>query len=150
MMMVVPRPAITVPSIVAPIVVSALFVLAMAMVREPNRKKLSALLIAGAGSVYYGAGFGWWEVGFCALFIWLAFRGLEAYRYIGIGWTLHIVWDILHHLYGQPILPFLPLSSFGCAVCDAGIALWYFLGAPSIVQRRLSAGGAESGQTERG
>jgi hypothetical protein len=61
--------------------------------------------------------------------------GLENYRYIGAGWTLHIVWDILHHLYGQSILPFIPLSSAGCAICDAGIAAWYFMGAPTIAAR---------------
>jgi len=64
--------------------------------------------------------------------IWLAFRALTDYRFVGLGWMLHVGWDILHHLYGHPILPFIPLSSFGCAVCDTGIAIWYFLGAPSV------------------
>ena len=130
--MIVPRPPLTFANIVAPIIVSGLFITTMSMVRELNRQKLSALLIAGAGAVYYGGGFGWWEVVFCALFLWLAFRGFENYRYIGVGWALHVVWDILHHLYGQSILPFLPLSSVGCAICDTGIALWYFIGAPSL------------------
>jgi Family of unknown function (DUF6010) len=133
-MIIIPRPPITLANIVAPICVSGLFIAAMSMLREPNRKKVSALLIAGAGTAYYGGGFGWWEVAFCALFLWLAFRGLENYRYVGIAWTLHIVWDILHHLYGHSILPFLPLSSLGCAICDAGIAGWYFMGAPSLIR----------------
>lgn len=131
-MIIVPRPPLTSANILAPIVVSGLFVSAMSLVYEPDRRKLSALLIAGAGAVYFGAGFGWWEVAFCGLLTWLAFRGLDDYRYIGLGWVLHIGWDILHHLYGRSILPFVPLSSAGCAICDTGIAIWYFLGARSL------------------
>jgi hypothetical protein len=71
-------------------------------------------------------------VAFCALLTWLAFRGLEDYRYIGAGWVLHIGWDVLHHLYAGSILPFVPLSSLGCAICDTGIAAWYFLGARPV------------------
>lgn len=29
-------------------------------------------------------------------------------------------------------VPFVPLSSAGCAICDTALALWYFQGAPSI------------------
>ena len=134
--MIVPRPPLTPVNVVAPVVVSAVFIAAMSLLREPNRQKLSALLIAGAGAVYFGAGFGWWEVAFWALLTWLAFRGSEDYRYIGIAWVLHIAWDVLHHLYGRSILPFLPLSSAGCAICDTGIAIWYFLGARSIWHRK--------------
>jgi Family of unknown function (DUF6010) len=39
-------------------------------------------------------------------------------------------WDVVHHLYGNPIVPFAPLSSAGCAVCDLVLAGWYFAGAP--------------------
>jgi hypothetical protein len=131
-MTLVPRPQLALPNIIAPLVVSPLFIPAMSLLREPDRKRLSALLIADAGAVYFGAGFGWWEVGFCALFTWLAFKGWNDYRFVGIGWLLHIGWDILHHLYGRSILPFLPLSSAGCAICDTGIAIWYFVGAPSF------------------
>ncbi len=124
--MIVPRPDLTPANVIAPIVVSGLFIAVMSRLREPGRQKVSALLIAGAGAVYFGAGFGWWELAFCALLTWIAFRGLQDYRYVGMGWLLHVVWDVLHHLYGQSILPFLPLSSAGCAICDTGIALWYF------------------------
>ena len=37
----------------------------------------------------------------------------------------------MHHLYGSPIVPFIPLSSAGCAICDLGLAAWYFADAPS-------------------
>ena len=134
--MINPRPPLTTPNIVAPIVVSAVFIGTMSLLRDDDRHRLSALLIAVAGAVYFGAGFGWWEVAFCALLTWLAFKGWKDYRFIGIAWVLHIVWNILHHLYGRSILPFLPLSSAGCAICDSGIAIWYFLGARSVWRRR--------------
>jgi hypothetical protein len=127
--MIIPRPHLTSANVIAPIAVSGAFIAIMSMLREPDRQKVSALLIAGAGAVYFGAGFGWSEVAFCALLTWLAFRGLQDYRFVGTAWVLHIIWDVLHHLYGRSILPFLPLSSAGCAICDTGIAIWYFLGA---------------------
>src|SRR5271154_3655568 len=73
-----------------------------------------------------------WEMAFCTVVAICAYNGLRSYRFIGIGWLLHTAWDILHHLYGHPIIPFLPTSSFGCAVCDPVIALWCFAGAPSF------------------
>ena len=131
-------PSLGFPNVIIPIVVAGVFIAAMSLLKEPDRRHLSALFIAGAGATYFGGGFGFWEVGFCALFMWLAFRALKDYRFAGVGWVLHIGWDILHHLYGHPILPFVPLSSAGCAICDTGIAIWYFLGAPSIIRRPSS------------
>ena len=128
-------PAIGPLNIIAPIIVSGVFIALTSLLREPTRHQFSALMIAGAGFVYFGGGFQYWEVAYGALFLWLAYRSLTDYRFVGIGWLLHVVWDILHHLYGRPILPFIPLSSFGCAVCDTGIAIWYFLGAPSAFRR---------------
>jgi hypothetical protein len=61
----------------------------------------------------------------------IAYRGLHDYRFIGTGWVLHTMWDIVHHFYGNPIMPFVPLSSAGCAICDLALAAWYFAGAPS-------------------
>ena len=45
-------------------------------------------------------------------------------------------WDVLHHLYGNPIVPFAPASSAGCAITDAIIAMWFFADAPSPLTRR--------------
>ena len=115
-----------------PVFVAIAFIAAVSLLREPKRRQFSALVIAGAGATYFGAGFGFWEVAFCALMTWLAFSALDDYRYAGVGWLLHVGWDVLHHLRGHPILPFLPLSSAGCAICDSVIAIWYFLGAPSF------------------
>ena len=77
-------------------------------------------------------GFGIWEFAFTAAVTLCAFRGLESYNWIGAGWLLHTGWDVLHHLYGNSIVPFVAGSSFGCAICDPVIALWCFAGAPSV------------------
>jgi hypothetical protein len=65
----------------------------------------------------------------------LAYFGLRRCWCIGAAWLLHTAWDAVHHVHGNPIVPFLPGSSLGCAICDAGLAAWYFAGAPSIYGR---------------
>jgi hypothetical protein len=63
-----------------------------------------------------------------------AYLGLRSYRSIGIAWLLHAAWDVVHHLYGNPIWPWQPLSSFGCAVLDSLIAIWFLAGAPGLFE----------------
>ena len=89
-------------------------------------------MIAGAGAAYLNGGFGIWEFAFTALVTYCAYKGLHSYRFIGVGWLLHTGWDVLHHLYGNPIVPFAPTSSLGCAICDPVIAAWCFAGGPSL------------------
>jgi hypothetical protein len=79
-------------------------------------------------------GFGVWEFFFTALVTFCAFRGLGSYNWIGAGWLLHTGWDVLHHLYGNPIVPFVAGSSLGCAICAPVIVLWCFAGAPSVYE----------------
>ena len=122
--------------LVAPLGVAGVFVLLCALLKEPARQKFSAVFLAGAGAAYLSSGFGLWEFGFCALITGLAYLGLANYRAIALGWLLHAGWDIAHHLYGHPIIPFAPTSSVGCAICDPAIAVWYALGAPDVWRRR--------------
>jgi uncharacterized protein DUF6010 len=89
-------------------------------------------MIGGAGAAYLSGGFGVWEFVFTAIVTFCAFKGLQSYRYIGIGWLLHTGWDVMHHFYGNPIVPFAPLSSAGCAITDLLIAIWFFAAAPSV------------------
>jgi hypothetical protein len=117
---------------VSPIVVGMLAVGAISLLREPARQKFSAVFVAGAGAAYLAGGFGLWELPFCAVVTALAYRGLSDYRAIGVAWVRHSCWDLAHHFWGNPILPFLPDSSFGCLVCDPVLAIWYFLGAPDL------------------
>jgi hypothetical protein len=125
------RPPLTVPLMVSPLVVAATIILLCGLLREPARRRFSAIFIAGAGAAYLGGGLGVWEFAFCAVMTFVAYRGLTDYRFIGAGWVLHTVWDVVHHLYGNAIVPFLPMSSAGCAICDLGLAAWFFAGAPS-------------------
>jgi len=115
-----------------PVAIALVFILLVSLIKEPARQKIMALMIAGAGAAYLsGGGFGPWEMVFCSVLSVLAYYGLRSYNFIGIGWLLHTAWDILHHLYGNPLLPFDLTSSLGCAIFDPVIAVWCFAGAPS-------------------
>ena len=122
---------------ILPAVIGLAFILLASLIKEPARQKFMAVMIAGAGAAYLsGGGFGLWEMAFCTVVTVCAYNGLRSYRYIGIGWLLHTGWDILHHLYGNPLLPFDLTSSLGCAICDPVIAAWCFMGAPSVFEWR--------------
>ncbi len=118
---------------VVPVLVALAMILPISFIKEPARKHFMAILVAGAGAAYLsGGGFGKGELVFCAVMSVCAYLGLRSYTFIGIAWLLHTGWDILHHLYGNPILPFSATSSLGCAICDPVIAAWCFAGAPSL------------------
>ncbi len=125
-------PPATLLATLAAILIAGAFIVIMSLVPEPRRQKLNAIIVAGAGSVYWSAGFGIWEFAFGGAMLVVAFNGLKHYYFIGIGWLLHTTWDILHHLYGAPIVYLEPSSSYGCAVCDPILALWFFFKAPSV------------------
>jgi hypothetical protein len=125
-------PEFTFVSALAALAIALTFIAIMSLVKEPDRQKINAILIAGAGAVYWSGGLGIWEFIFGSLMLFVAFKGLKYYYFIGIGWLLHTAWDVLHHLYGNPIVYLEPSSSAGCAVCDPILALWFFYGAPSI------------------
>ena len=129
--MISPRPEPTIFQIAAAPAVAAAFIAACSLIKEPNRQHFSAIVLAGAGAAYLAGSFGIWEFAFCLPMAFIAFWGLKDYRFIGVGWILHAIWDLLHHLCGNPIIPFVPTSSLGCAICDPILAIWYFLGAPS-------------------
>ena len=118
--------------VVSPVIVATLFILATSAFKEPQRRHFNAIMLAGAGAAYLNGGLGLWEFAFTAVVTSCAYQGLNAYGFIGLGWLLHTGWDILHHLYGNPIVPFVPTSSLGCAICDPMIAAWCFAGAPSV------------------
>jgi hypothetical protein len=125
-------PEFTVMHAIAAVVIAILYMLLSSLVKEPERQKLSAIILAGAGAAYLNGGLSGWELPFCAVMTFLAYKGLTHYFFLGVGWVCHTVWDIVHHLYANPIVPFSPSSSAGCAVCDAILALWFFLQAPSV------------------
>src|SRR6185295_12289116 len=124
---------------VGPAVGALLFVAAMSLVAEPTRRTLNAIILAGASGVYLSGGFGLWELTYPVIGAAIGFRALRSYRWIGVGWLIHACWDIAHHLWGNPIWPFMPSSAFGCMIFDSMIAPWFLAGAPSFLKRPLAA-----------
>ena len=88
---------LTWPILFAPLLVAAVLIFLISLFREPGRRKFSAVFLAGAGAAYLSGGLGIAEFAFCALITFLAYRGLDNYRYIAIGWVLHTCWDLAHH-----------------------------------------------------
>ena len=129
---------LTVLDYVGPAVGALVFVGVMSLVVEPTRRTLNAVILAGASGVYLSGGFGPWELIYPVIGLLIAFKGLQSYRFIGVGWLIHACWDIVHHLWGNPIWPFMPSSAFGCMMFDALIAQWFLASAPSFSRRPLA------------
>jgi Family of unknown function (DUF6010) len=127
-------PAFTFINALAAVAIALIYITIFSLVKEPKRQTINALVIASAGAVYWSGGLGVGEFPFGILMIFIAYKGLTDYKYIGIGWLLHTSWDIVHHLYANPIVSLSPSSSAGCAVCDTILALWFFYKAPNIFE----------------
>jgi len=126
-----PPPLLTV-DYVGPVVAAAAFIPPLGPGREPARRTVNALIVAGASGPYpSGRGFGVWENAIPVVAMPFAYAGLRSYRSIAIAWLMHAGWDFLHHMWGGPIWPFMPTSSFGCLIFDMLIACWFLFGAPS-------------------
>jgi hypothetical protein len=125
-------PEFTLVNASAAVLVAFSFIAIMSLVKEPNRQKINAIILAGAAGMYWRGGLGAWEFVFGAILLAVAFKGLKRYYFIGVGWLLHAGWDVIHHFYGNPIIYLDPSSSAGCAVCDPILAVWFLLGAPSV------------------
>lgn len=126
-------PPLVVMDYVGPSIGAAIFVLMMSFVTEPARRSFNAIFVAGASGVYLSGGFGPWELLYPAITAPVVYIGLRSYRFIGLAWLMHSCWDLVHHVWGNPIWPFMPTSSFGCMIFDALIAAWFIAGAPSIL-----------------
>jgi Family of unknown function (DUF6010) len=120
---------------IGPAIGALVFLLLMSFVREPQRRTFNAIVVAGAGGVYLSGGLGPWELLYPAVATPFAYFGLRSYRHIGIAWLMHSSWDFVHHMWGNPIWPFMPTSSFGCVVFDTLIAMWFLADAPTLIPR---------------
>ena len=119
-------------NVIVPMVIGLVYVALVSFVPEPARRQFNAIFVAGAGAAYLSGGaLGPWELLFTSAVTFCAYKGLKSYRWIGVAWILHTAWDIVHHLLGQPILPFAAESSFGCAICDPVIAVWCLANGPT-------------------
>ncbi len=136
-------PPLLVMDSVGPVAGAIVFVLVMSLVKEPGRRTFNAIFVAGASGAYLSGGFGPWELMYPAIVTPVVYLGLRSHRFIGLAWLMHSCWDIVHHLWGNPIWPFMPTSSFGCMIFDSVIALWFLGGAPSIL---ALASGRQAGQ----
>ena len=122
---------------------AGVLILLFSLLKEPARQQFMAIFVAGAGGAYLNGGLGAWEFAFATLMLYVGYRGLRSYTFIGLGWLLHTGWDAVHHFYGTPIVPFVPTSSGQCAICDVLLAVWFFYQAPSAYayfQRKRRAG----------
>jgi hypothetical protein len=94
------------------------------------------IFAAGSCGAYLGGGFGFWELAYPLLATPVVYAGLRSYPFIGIAWLMHAAWDMAHHLWGNPIWPFMPTSSWGCMIFDSLIAIWFLAGAPALIPNR--------------
>jgi hypothetical protein len=120
--------------IIVAILIGLLYITLVSLLKEPDRQKFNAIMVAGAGAAYLNGGLMELEFVCCSLMTFIAFKGLKNYTWLGVGWLLHTGWDVVHHYYGNPIVPMDSQSSLGCAFCDPIIAIWCFMGAPSVFQ----------------
>ena len=109
-----------------------IFITIMSLLKEPYRQKINAGLIAVAGGAYINAGIMPFDQIFNVLLVFIAYKGLQNYKFIALGWIIHTCWDIVHHFYGNPIDPTIPDSTNVCAFFDVFIAIWFFFNAPSV------------------
>ena len=124
---------------IGPTIGALVFIATMSLVAEPTRRTLNAIIAAGASGVYLSGGFGLWELIYPVVATPIAFYGLRSYRFIGLAWLMHAAWDAAHHVWGNPIWPFMPSSAFGCMIFDAASAPWFLAGAPAFVRRTIGA-----------
>jgi hypothetical protein len=138
-------PSLQLTDYIVPAAAAVVFVLVMSLLKEPTRQRFNAILVAGASGVYLSGGFGPWELLYPAAAGTVSYLGLRSHRFIGVAWLMHAGWDAVHHLYGNPIWPFMPTSSFGCLIFDSLIAIWFLAGAPSILALASRAPAARAG-----
>ena len=109
-----------------PALAALVFVVVMTRVRDPERLTFNSLFVTGASGAYIGGGLGVFELLFPALLLPINWLTRTSYRAIGAAWWLHAVWDLVHHLWADPIWPFLETSSWGCLIFDVLIGAWFF------------------------
>jgi hypothetical protein len=125
-------PEFTIVHAIGAVALVPIFITLMSLFKEPTRRTVNALIIAGAGTAYLNHGLKFWEETFAVLMVFMAFKGLTNYKYIAVAWVFHTLFDIPHHLYAVPISPEAPFSSAVCAIFDPLIAIWFYFGAPTV------------------
>lgn len=127
-------PEFTLANFILAIILAPIFITIMSLLKEPLRQKINAGLIAVAGGAYINAGLMPFDQLFNVLLVFIAYKGLQNYKFIALGWVIHTCWDIVHHFYGSPIDFAIPDSTNVCAFFDVFIAIWFYYGAPSVFE----------------
>jgi Family of unknown function (DUF6010) len=125
-------PDFTLANFILAIILAPIFIIIMSLLKEPLRQKINAGLIAVAGGAYINAGLMPFDQLFNVVLVFVAYKGLQNYKFIALGWIIHTCWDIVHHFYGHPIDFAVPESTNVCAFFDVLIAIWFFFNAPSV------------------
>lgn len=131
-------------SVVFNVGTAAVLITLLGLIPEPQRQRSNAVVVAMASGLYLFGALGVWEIPLALATLAFAYKGLTAYWGIGAAWLMHTVNDIIHHAVGAPMVPELPLSSFGCAILDPLLAIWFFAGAPSLLRRQPVGAGLSS------
>jgi hypothetical protein len=66
-------PEFTAMHTIAAGVIAIIYILLSSLVKEPERQKLSAIILAGAGAAYLNGGLGGWEFPFCAVMTFMGY-----------------------------------------------------------------------------
>jgi hypothetical protein len=117
----------------ANVVTGLAFIVVVGLIPEPARQIAMALMLAFGAVVYLRHGLKGWEWVFAAAIAICAVLGFFTYIAIGTGWLIHTVSDALHHRIGRPMFAKAPMSSFGCAIFDPVISIWFLTGAPAVI-----------------
>jgi hypothetical protein len=98
------------------VLISALFLLFRSLINSRTTLAAENLTLrqqlALVAEYLSGGALGKWEFAFTAVVTFCAYKGLQSYRFIGLGWILHTVWDITHHFYGCPSRKLHPASYY--------------------------------------
>lgn len=128
------------------VVAGIVTILLVGLIPEPHRQRSMAIVVGFASGLYWESGLGAWEYLPMLTGLALAYWGLRWYPAIGGAWLIHTANDIAHHHIGYPLAAGIPLSSFGCAIYDPVLAVWFFFGAPNLLERFVRRRGEVAGR----
>ena len=121
--------------------------LTIGLLHEPYRQSSMAILACFAHGIYMNNALWPWELALILPGILFAWWGLRWYPAIGLSWLVHTALDYLHHEAEAPVIGTMPDSSLGCFIYDPILAVWFFLGAPGLLdKRRPRTAGQSQGQ----
>ncbi|MEO1189921.1 MAG: DUF6010 family protein [Pseudomonadota bacterium] len=129
-------PDLTVMLVVQNILGGVMTIVLVGLLHQPYRQSSMVMLVCFAHGIYMNGAIWPWEIALILPGVALAWWGLRWYPAIGLSWMVHTVLDYLHHQAGAPVIATQPHSSLGCFIYDPILAVWFFFGAPGLLDRR--------------